>query len=625
VERIEEAAALHRRAAAVAQAAARALDEHVPMPRSDLGLQRDLALRLREVAARLTPGWLGTPLSESLPGEGPRMRPEFVRVGEARPLEQAYFPAVVPLVGTGHLTFSADSRDSRVAGALRSVLVRLLAAAPAGTLIVRAIDAVGGALFAPFGVLADAGVMPPAVTERVGLNAVLAEAEHWVTPDRPTEQRKPDARPRRRDCTMLLLIAALPSTVSNEELHRIVALAEAGPTAGLHVIAAGWPPMPFSHRPALPPLPTSTQISMRADHALLGGALFATTAEAPTLSVPVKLDPDPPAQLIQRVCDELAKRFVAEGEIHVTDLIPDPDHWWAENSAEGMSTTVGLAGEAPISLHFTDLTPHWLVGGRAGAGKTAFLLNVLYGLCTRYDPDELQLYLVDCSEGGALRQFAPTEDDPSWLPHAVDVSVDSDRASALDVLRSLDQELQRRIAMLNDAGATRFHQLRAAGAPIPRIVCVIDEFQRLLTGTDEIAAEAADLLESMSRQGRGAGMHLVMCSQRARSSPLFQQFLVRVALPGGGDVLEATNDSAASLPLGLAVVNTAGGLGGPRGATRGHEKTVRFADPHADEQVLAALRQRLWQAREPASAPPHVHSPVLSPPMPDVLDQEARP
>ena len=49
------------------------------------------------------------------------------------------------------------------------------------------------------------------------------------------------------------------------------------------------------------------------------------------------------------------------------------------------------------------------------------------------------------------------------------------------------------------------------------------------------------------------------------------------------------------------MVNTAGGLGGPRGATRGHEKTVRFPDPHADAQVLAALRQRLWQARDPSS------------------------
>ena len=216
------------------QAAASALDTYLPPPRTDLAEQQELAQRLRDAAARLTPGWLGAPLDEVPAGTplGEQRRPEFVRVGTAAPLEDAQFPAVVPLLGTGHLTFSADSRDPRVAGALRSILLRLLATAPAGTLMVRAVDAVGGALFAPFGALADAGLMPPPVTDRAGLQAVLAEAEHWVRPSRPEAQRRPTARPRRRDCTMLLLIAALPSDVQGAELARITALAQAGPADG---------------------------------------------------------------------------------------------------------------------------------------------------------------------------------------------------------------------------------------------------------------------------------------------------------------------------------------------------------------------------------------------------------
>ena len=71
-------------------------------------------------------------------------------------------------------------------------------------------------------------------------------------------------------------------------------------------------------------------------------------------------------------------------------------------------------------------------------------------------------------------------------------------------------------------------------------------------------------------------------------------------------MLEPTNDSAAGLPLGTAVVNTAGGLGGPRGATRGHERTVRFPDPHADRAALSALRHRLWEGRAADAAPPRV-------------------
>ncbi len=92
----------------------------------------------------------------------------------------------------------------------------------------------------------------------------------------------------------------------------------------------------------------------------------------------------------------------------------------------------------------------------------------------------------------------------------------------------------------------------------------------------------------------------------AKRDSIFGQFPVRIALPGGGDVLEPTNDSAAGLPLGTAVVNTAGGLGGPRGATRGHERVVRFPDPHADRTVLSDLRHRLWGARDPEAQPPRI-------------------
>ena len=129
-----------------------------------------------------------------------------------------------------------------------------------------------------------------------------------------------------------------------------------------------------------------------------------------------------------------------------------------------------------------------------------------------------------------------------------------------------------------------------------------------------MAAEAVALLESLARKGRSYGIHLILASQTvlgvealyAKRDSIFGQFPVRIALPGGGDVLEPTNDSAAGLPLGTAVVNTAGGLGGPRGATRGHERVVRFPDPHADKDVLRDLRHKLWQARDPEAVPPRI-------------------
>ncbi|AGL21394.1 FtsK/SpoIIIE domain-containing protein [Actinoplanes sp. N902-109] len=616
--RFGQAAALHRQAEATAAAAAVALEGQAA-PAADPLEQQRLAEQMRAAAGVLAPGWLGSPLdalSANAPLGGPHP-PGFVRLGVAQPLDDVRFPAVVPLLGTGHLTVDADARDPRVAGLLRCLLLRLLAAAPAGSLLVRAVDGTGGGtVFAPFGVLSDAGLLAPPATDREGLRDVLTEAERWLRPVRGARGR--------RDRLMVLVVASLPELTEGGDLVRIAALAQQGPESGLHLIVAGWPPPPLTAETTQPPLPRTTQVSVRNPYAVIGnppGATFGSVPEAGWLNAPVFLDEDPPPHLVDAVCRELAAHSAASSAVTLAHLLPEAGaELWPGDAADGLGTTVGHDGDTPVVLQFNDLTPHWMVGGRSGAGKTAFLINVLYGLCARYSPDELSLYLLDFKEGISFAEFVPTARDRTWLPHARAVGVESDREYGLAVLRELDTEMTRRSLAYKRAGVSRFADLRAVaaeegrGKPMPRVLCVIDEFQVLLAGNDPMAAEAVQLLESLARKGRSYGIHLVLASQTvlgvealyAKRDSIFGQFPIRVALPGGGDVLEPTNDSAAGLPLGTAVVNTAGGLGGPRGATRGHERVVRFPDPHADRGVLSDLRHRLWGARDPEALPPRI-------------------
>ncbi|HEX2354884.1 MAG TPA: cell division protein FtsK, partial [Micromonosporaceae bacterium] len=257
--RLNEASALHRQAAAAVVAAGTAIDAHRPAP-PDVTEQAELAETLRAVAATLAPGWLGAPLDalfDGAPLGGPR-QPRFIRIGTAQPLNDARFPVIVPLLGSGHLAIDADARDPRVAGLLRSVMLRLLAATPAGSLLVRGVDAAGGGtVFAPFAPLADAGLMPPPVTDRTGLRAVLAEAERWVRPGRAAPARRS-----RRDRSLLVVIASLPEPAEGGDLTRIAALAQAGPAAGLHLVVAGWPPPPLTPETTQSPLPLATRIEL---------------------------------------------------------------------------------------------------------------------------------------------------------------------------------------------------------------------------------------------------------------------------------------------------------------------------------------------------------------------------
>lgn len=306
--RIERAAALHRRAAALTAAAAPVLEAYSPAgaPVEQYAEQHDLAGSLRADAATLAPGWLGAPLdalSTSTPLGGP-LPPTFVRVGQAHPLDDAGFPVIVPLLRAGHIAIDADARDNRVAALLRSLVLRLLASSPPGSVRIRTVDAAESvATFSGFTGI-DA-VMPPPVTDAEGLRQVLDEGERWIA-----HRAGDGAGP-----TLLVVIASLPELTEGQDLARIAALAHAGPAGRLHLIVAGWPPPPLTAETTQAPLPHATQIALRNPHAWVGdppGATFnarGMRGSGPMppsrLNAPVYLDPDPPAELVKAVCAQL--------------------------------------------------------------------------------------------------------------------------------------------------------------------------------------------------------------------------------------------------------------------------------------------------------------------------------
>jgi S-DNA-T family DNA segregation ATPase FtsK/SpoIIIE len=585
---IERAAALHRQAAATVEVAQQALDAYAPegTPVHQYAEEHELAARLRAAATELVPDWLGAPLdafpsSSPLPAPGAGTElPRYVRLGVAQPLDDARFPVVAPLLGAGHLAVDADARDARAAGLLSSLLLRLVAATPAGALRIRPVDATG-TLFRPFRGLVAAGLMTPPATDSAGLRSALADAEDWV--------REPGRY------TLLLMIASLPELTEAADLARIAALARAGPARRLHLVVAGWPPPPLTEETVQPPLAHATQVTLRNPYAIVGDPPGGTFGATKALNSPVYLDPCPPVDSIQQVCAQVATQAAANSST-LSELLPR--RLWQESSAEGLAVTVGRAGESPLTLQLSELTPHWLVGGSDRADRSAFLTNVLYGLSTRYGPDDLTLYLLDFAEAKdgeeVVGQFAPTPSDRSWIPHLRVAASRPDREYGLAVLRELEAKAQY--------------------ASQPRIVCVIDQFDTLVRGNDHTAQAAVAALDSLARKGRSHGIHLILStatlrgleSLHLRRDATLGQFPVRIALAGGADVLDPLNQAANVLGTGQAVINMAGGLGGPVGVSRAHERVVEFPDPLAEAGALAAVRHRLWEARPEKAASPHV-------------------
>ena len=611
---VERAATLHRQATATADVAAQALESFAPdvSPGTFIAAQHALATTLTELVAAVAPGWLGQPLDDAIvatPSGTVSDTAIAIRIGTACPLPDAHFPVIVPLGGTGHIAISAPP-DARIAGLLRSVVLRLVASITPGALRVRAVDP-SGAVFAPFQSLFDGRLMPMPVTDADGLRAVLAEAEQWVRVPPPAGR------------FLLVVIAGVPAHTDSADLTRLALLLSQAASARVHFVIADQ-----THVDAR--WSSTTQVRFDGSVAIVGDPPGGSFGTGGALNTPIQLDGDPSPILINEICVRVAEQAKIAATLRVTDLLPGDT--WQEDATEGLSVTVGLTGHAPLSLRLNDLTPHWLVGGRSGAGKTAWLVNILYGLCSRYSPAELTLYLLDFKEGVSFHEFTPTERDPSWMPHARAVGVESDRGYGLAVLRELDDEMTRRSVLYKDAEVTRFADLRATMA-LPRIVCVIDEFQVLLGGDDRTARQAVALLESLARKGRSYGIHLILASQTlrgvealyAKRDSIFGQFPVRVALPGGSDVLDARNSVASALRLGTAVINTAGGFGGPTGASRAHERLVDFPDPHAEPKTLSTLRRRLWLARPAGTQPPYIFQGYAPARVPEQVPKSKRP
>ncbi|MEU6858909.1 FtsK/SpoIIIE domain-containing protein [Glycomyces sp. NPDC046736] len=555
----------------------------------------DLAERLRAAAETAAPGWLGAELA-SLSPNTPLWTEDAssaaIRVGTAEAEGDPAFPALAGLLGKGHLVCDGDAADPRVAGMIQSLLVR--AAAAHERIELSLVDGVTlGQVFAPATALVDAGIAETVATDHLALGRVLTGAEKRLTELRDIAARGHSIADRPFH---LIVIAGLPPEVGKSTRERLAALAHAGPSARCHLVLCGWRNLP--HREPLPAIEHATYLHCNENDVRLG-----------TLPVPVRLDPAPSPQLAREVYGARARQRREAGELSVADLVPQK--LWTESSRHGLTTVIGreqsghTAG-GDVEVSFDDATPHWLIGGRTGGGKTVFLLDVLYGLATRYSPEELELYLLDFKEGVSFTEFTPSALDPSWIPHVRAVGVESDREYGVAVLGALRAELTRRAGLMKRAGATRLARLRELrpDVALPRIVAVVDEFHVLFAGNDRLAGEAVAHLEELARKGRSYGVHLVLASQTisgiealyAKKDSIFGQFPLRVALPGAKHLLDEGNDGADGIGVGEAVLNDAGGI-------KGRNRTCRFPDASGAEDLLGELRRRLWERRDSDTEP----------------------
>ncbi|MEU9363521.1 FtsK/SpoIIIE domain-containing protein [Streptomyces avermitilis] len=161
----------------------------------------------------------------------------------------------------------------------------------------------------------------------------------------------------------------------------------------------------------------------------------------------------------------------------------------------------------PVTIDLSSAdSPHLLVAGTTGSGKSVALDTILKGL-VRYDKNTLRLRLVD-PKGTELVDF---EDDPH-----LDGVIGMDAADAIEILEKTVEEMAVRYADMKEIRTRKLVEYNAKvekAVRKPWIVIVLDEYADLTSDPEE-KKQIEALLKRLTQKARAAGIHVIAATQR---------------------------------------------------------------------------------------------------------------
>ncbi len=210
---------------------------------------------------------------------------------------------------------------------------------------------------------------------------------------------------------------------------------------------------------------------------------------------------------------------IEEGRLLVDVARPDREPVPFSRVAESLPAPDPLLGSARVPLgvdlnnrlHGISLadadSPHMLVAGTAGSGKSEWLRCAIAALILSNTPETLRLVLMDPKR----TSFAELAGSP-FLWHS-EALLYPPEGSPIEQLERLIGEMEARYKRFQRSRADDLAAwVKREGRPLPRIVCVIDEFADLMAQR-HLKKEFEQSVVRLGAKARAAGIHLILATQ----------------------------------------------------------------------------------------------------------------
>lgn len=178
---------------------------------------------------------------------------------------------------------------------------------------------------------------------------------------------------------------------------------------------------------------------------------------------------------------------------------------------EKMAIPVILGKDISGEPRLIDLakTPHLLIAGSTGSGKSVCVNSLILSILYKRNPNQVKLILID-PKVVELKLY-------NDIPHLL-TPVITEPKKALQSLQYCLCEMERRYALLDNMGVRdisnfnrRIEERHLMQEKLPYIVVIIDEFADLMATTGR---ELESIVARLTAMSRAVGIHLVLATQR---------------------------------------------------------------------------------------------------------------